>query len=136
MASRSWSRSTSSRPGRLRLAGLLHHPTPVRGHPRRRRDARVPQRVGASRRPADTTRSAPHPVSAGGGPFQVVTVEVPPAGFEPALPPPEGGALSPELRGPYLKNPSAPPPPPRTGYPPPHGGGSGCPPRWVRSWVR
>ncbi|CCH76606.1 hypothetical protein BN12_1350017 [Nostocoides japonicum T1-X7] len=24
---------------------------------------------------------------------------VPPAGFEPALPPPEGGALSPELRG-------------------------------------
>ncbi len=24
----------------------------------------------------------------------------PPAGFEPALPPPEGGALSPELRGP------------------------------------
>lgn len=25
---------------------------------------------------------------------------VPPAGFEPALPPPEGGALSPELRGP------------------------------------
>lgn len=27
---------------------------------------------------------------------------VPPAGFEPALPPPEGGALSPELRGPSL----------------------------------
>ncbi len=27
-------------------------------------------------------------------------VMVPPAGFEPALPPPEGGALSPELRGP------------------------------------
>src|SRR2546423_14268340 len=27
--------------------------------------------------------------------------DVPPAGFEPALPPPEGGALSPELRGPY-----------------------------------
>ncbi len=26
----------------------------------------------------------------------------PPAGFEPALPPPEGGALSPELRGPSL----------------------------------
>ena len=26
--------------------------------------------------------------------------EAPPAGFEPALPPPEGGALSPELRGP------------------------------------
>src|SRR5450830_1326096 len=25
---------------------------------------------------------------------------VPPTGFEPALPPPEGGALSPELRGP------------------------------------
>ena len=25
--------------------------------------------------------------------------EVPPAGFEPAPPPPEGGALSPELRG-------------------------------------
>src|SRR6266540_5349539 len=25
--------------------------------------------------------------------------DVPPAGFEPALPPPEGGALSPELRG-------------------------------------
>ena len=32
---------------------------------------------------------------------------VPPAGFEPALPPPEGGALSPELRGRYLGNPSA-----------------------------
>lgn len=29
-----------------------------------------------------------------------VTTLVPPAGFEPALPPPEGGALSPELRGP------------------------------------
>ena len=29
-----------------------------------------------------------------------LSVEVPPAGFEPALPPPEGGALSPELRGP------------------------------------
>ena len=27
---------------------------------------------------------------------------VPPAGFEPALPPPEGGALSPELRGPWI----------------------------------
>ena len=27
---------------------------------------------------------------------------VPPAGFEPALPPPEGGALSPELRGPVM----------------------------------
>src|SRR2546423_10878209 len=27
---------------------------------------------------------------------------VPPAGFEPALPPPEGGALSPELRGPCV----------------------------------
>ena len=25
--------------------------------------------------------------------------DVPPAGFEPAHPPPEGGALSPELRG-------------------------------------
>src|SRR6476661_11235132 len=34
---------------------------------------------------------------------------VPPAGFEPALPPPEGGALSPELRGPSAGNPSAPP---------------------------
>ena len=32
---------------------------------------------------------------------------VPPAGFEPALPPPEGGALSPELRGPCVDNPSA-----------------------------
>jgi CheY-like chemotaxis protein len=30
-------------------------------------------------------------------PFQ----KVPPAGFEPAPPPPEGGALSPELRGPF-----------------------------------
>ena len=30
---------------------------------------------------------------------------VPPAGFEPALPPPEGGALSPELRG--LNNPAS-----------------------------
>src|ERR1700751_1236670 len=28
---------------------------------------------------------------------------VPPAGFEPALPPPEGGALSPELRGPITR---------------------------------
>ena len=27
-------------------------------------------------------------------------MSAPPAGFEPALPPPEGGALSPELRGP------------------------------------
>ena len=27
----------------------------------------------------------------------------PPAGFEPALPPPEGGALSPELRGPMAR---------------------------------
>ena len=26
---------------------------------------------------------------------------MPPAGFEPALPPPEGGALSPELWGPW-----------------------------------
>src|SRR5690349_7982137 len=46
--------------------------------------------------------------------FKVVTPSdmrrsnvVPPAGFEPALPPPEGGALSPELRGPYVDNPSA-----------------------------
>ena len=29
---------------------------------------------------------------------EVITT-VPPAGFEPAHPPPEGGALSPELRG-------------------------------------
>ena len=28
---------------------------------------------------------------------------VPPTGFEPALPPPEGGALSPELRGPQTR---------------------------------
>ena len=28
----------------------------------------------------------------------------PPAGFEPALPPPEGGALSPELRGPTARS--------------------------------
>src|SRR3954453_10726398 len=32
---------------------------------------------------------------------------VPPAGFEPALPPPEGGALSPELRGRTDSEPSA-----------------------------
>ena len=33
--------------------------------------------------------------------------EAPPAGFEPALPPPEGGALSPELRGPARPGTSA-----------------------------
>src|SRR5665811_388796 len=33
-------------------------------------------------------------------PRQGCIILVPPAGFEPALPPPEGGALSPELRGP------------------------------------
>ena len=50
------------------------------------------------------------------------TTYVPPAGFEPALPPPEGGALSPELRGPR-----------RTSVSLPHrrhaGGGSGAAPR-------
>ena len=34
-----------------------------------------------------------------GDPRVVPPAVVPPAGFEPALPPPEGGALSPELRG-------------------------------------
>src|SRR4051812_23450072 len=34
-----------------------------------------------------------------GGPQMLAFQLVPPAGFEPALPPPEGGALSPELRG-------------------------------------
>ena len=29
----------------------------------------------------------------------IMSKDVPPAGFEPAHPPPEGGALSPELRG-------------------------------------
>ena len=33
---------------------------------------------------------------------------VPPTGFEPALPPPEGGALSPELRGPCAQRRVAP----------------------------
>src|SRR5918998_1438038 len=56
---------------------------------------------------------------------------VPPAGFEPAHPPPEGGALSPELRGlavgqgrSYQHTPHAPP----TGG---QGAGSGVPPRAV-----
>ena len=31
--------------------------------------------------------------------MRAVLPVVPPAGFEPAHPPPEGGALSPELRG-------------------------------------
>src|SRR5256885_4355746 len=46
---------------------------------------------GASGYVASTTN-----VPTGGAQF----CDVPPAGFEPALPPPEGGALSPELRGP------------------------------------
>ncbi len=52
---------------------------------------------------ADGTRHLPQrpgqrngPDVGASGPFRVV----PPAGFEPAHPPPEGGALSPELRGP------------------------------------
>src|SRR5215218_2584082 len=52
--------------------------------------------------------------------------DVPPAGFEPALPPPEGGALSPELRGPNCANQprdhrtvAEPPSPPRSGDPRP-----------------
>jgi hypothetical protein len=88
---------------------------------------RWPPTAGADRRRPDTTRSAPHPVDAGEGPFLMVIRMVPPAGFEPAPPPPEGGALSPELRGPcdaatlahaltYV--------------------GSGCPPRSASSWRR
>jgi hypothetical protein len=42
----------------------------------------------------DTTRSAPRLVLPGEGPLLVVTVLVPPAGFEPALPPPEGSTPS------------------------------------------
>jgi integrase len=43
-----------------------------------------------------------------GGPQMQAFRLVPPAGFEPALPPPEGGALSPELRGPRkLRKPSS-----------------------------
>jgi hypothetical protein len=61
---------------------------------------RWPRTAGQGRGRPETTRSAPHSVFPGEGPFLVVTVRVPPAGFEPALPPPEGGALSPELRGP------------------------------------
>ena len=49
--------------------------------------------------------------------FKIISLSLgqmsaPPAGFEPALPPPEGGALSPELRGPgetiYQREPSSP----------------------------
>src|SRR5262249_40174203 len=47
--------------------------------------------------------AAPDRVSPGQGPpsrwSEHVWPDVPPAGFEPAHPPPEGGALSPELRG-------------------------------------
>ncbi len=57
----------------------------------------------AAERTAWASHSAPaesdppgEPDNAGSGPILVV----PPAGFEPAPPPPEGGALSPELRGP------------------------------------
>src|SRR5689334_9522921 len=49
---------------------------------------------------------------------------VPPAGFEPALPPPEGGALSPELRGPCQTT-LAHRPRRTPGHPRPHGHGSG-----------
>jgi hypothetical protein len=63
------------------------------------------------------------PDNAGSGPILVV----PPAGFEPALPPPEGGALSPELRGPCDGTTLA------------HAriySGRGCPPRSASSWRR
>ena len=45
------------------------------------------------------TASPPWP-DAGTRPGEVSVTVAPPAGFEPALPPPEGGALSPELWGP------------------------------------
>ena len=49
-------------------------------------------------------RTSPNLQIAGPGHFDVLRHHsAPPAGFEPALPPPEGGALSPELRGPRSK---------------------------------
>src|SRR5918997_6410338 len=66
---------------------------------------------------------------------------VPPAGFEPALPPPEGGALSPELRGhanhrDAVAEPTAPDHLHPAGNGAQLGGGSGWAPRWVISWAR
>jgi hypothetical protein len=62
--------------------------------------------------------------------------KVPPAGFEPALPPPEGGALSPELRG--LSDQRRVPgtaPDLRTGDGWGYEATSGPPPRPARSWA-
>jgi hypothetical protein len=54
----------------------------------------------------------------------------PPAGFEPALPPPEGGALSPELRGLAVAEHTV-----LTAHAQ-RGGGSGWAPRWAISWAK
>src|SRR5450756_87044 len=76
----------------------------------------------AARRKPDQRQSAPPKARAPGGigicglahaaprvwggtdraPFSRGITIAPPTGFEPALPPPEGGALSPELRGPAV----------------------------------
>ncbi len=56
---------------------------------------------GKSRKKAGGRGLSLRPIAVAGLVHAVVrtTVRVPPAGFEPAHPPPEGGALSPELRG-------------------------------------
>src|SRR3954453_2896454 len=68
----------------------------------------VADRLDAAARLADVypmCTNSPEPEAIGwpedvGGPQLRAFRSVPPAGFEPAPPPPEGGALSPELRGP------------------------------------
>jgi site-specific DNA recombinase len=52
-------------------------------------------RQRCQQRQLENTDQYRHPL----GDDTVSILVVPPAGFEPALPPPEGGALSPELRG-------------------------------------
>jgi len=72
----------------------------------------------------------------GKGPVDQAFRAVPPAGFEPAHPPPEGGALSPELRGLVSVG-------QQRNYQPGggvrtavrHGAGSGVPPRSASSWA-
>src|SRR4051794_21211096 len=61
---------------------------------------------------------------------------VPPAGFEPAPPPPEGGALSPELRGPFRTSErvAEPPPTPRNGCPVPKRGITVAAPPGSSAW--
>ena len=64
---------------------------------RSRRDGGITPRVGIDR--VDKKVDKKEAVLPSGRTASVLCAPVPPAGFEPAHPPPEGGALSPELRG-------------------------------------